>query len=303
MTLYTKRATGFTEIKESPFKLEKEIQKFFEANLLSIMSLLPVKSEFTIKNRRIDTLAFNPESKAFVIIEYKRDKNFSVIDQGFAYLGLMLDNQADFILEYNETLASKLERKDVDWSQSKVVFVSTGFTETQIEANNFRDLPIELWEVKQYENDSILVNPIKKSNAAPSIKPIAQQSAALNKVSKEIIVYSEQDHVKKASDSVAELFEKFKSAITNLSDGIDIVYLKYWLNFDKGKNTIASIEVQKNSLNVFINKKKGELNDAKGITRDISAIGHYGKGDYLIKVENDSNLEYIMSLIKQALSK
>lgn len=32
-----------------------------------------------------------------MIIEYKRDKNFSVIDQGYAYLSLMLNNKADFI--------------------------------------------------------------------------------------------------------------------------------------------------------------------------------------------------------------
>jgi hypothetical protein len=42
------------------------------------------------------------ESGAFVIIEYKKDRNFSVVDQGVAYLNLMPNNKADFILEYNE---------------------------------------------------------------------------------------------------------------------------------------------------------------------------------------------------------
>ncbi len=72
-----------SEVKEKPFKLEKEIQKLFEANLNSIMGLEFVKSEFTIKNKRIDTLAFDTQSNAFIIIEYKRDKNMSVVDQGF----------------------------------------------------------------------------------------------------------------------------------------------------------------------------------------------------------------------------
>ena len=35
--------------------------------------------------------------------------------------------------------------------------------------------------------------------------------------------------------------------------------------------------------------------------RDISEIGHWGNGDYQVQVSNDENLEYIMSLIKQAL--
>ena len=89
-------------IKEKPFKLEKEIQQLTEKNLKTILGLDYVKSEFAINNFRIDTLAFDREANAFVIIEYKRDKKFSVIDQGYAYLSLMLNNKADFILEFNE---------------------------------------------------------------------------------------------------------------------------------------------------------------------------------------------------------
>lgn len=89
-------------LKETPFKKERELQNIFEANLPQIMGLMLVKSEFVIKNKRVDTLAFDQESKAFVIIEYKRDRNSSVVDQGFTYLSLMLQNKADFILEYNE---------------------------------------------------------------------------------------------------------------------------------------------------------------------------------------------------------
>jgi hypothetical protein len=45
------------------------------------MGLVLVKSEFTIKNKRIVTLAYDPQACAFIIIEYKRDKNISVVDQ------------------------------------------------------------------------------------------------------------------------------------------------------------------------------------------------------------------------------
>ncbi len=89
MTLYTHQAGELKAIKEKPFKLEKDIQQVFEKNLGTIMGLELVKSEFSIKNRRIDTLAYDPEAHAFIIIEYKRDKNYSVVDQGFTYLSLM----------------------------------------------------------------------------------------------------------------------------------------------------------------------------------------------------------------------
>ena len=77
-------------IKELPFKLEKDIQSLTEGNLKAIYGLSFVRSEFSLNNFRIDTLAYDHDAGTFVIIEYKRDKNFSVIDQGYAYLSLML---------------------------------------------------------------------------------------------------------------------------------------------------------------------------------------------------------------------
>lgn len=133
----------FELIKENPFKLEREIQQIFEANLNEIMGLQIVRSEFSIKNKRIDTLAFDKQSNAFIIIEYKRSKNISVVDQGFTYLSLMLENKADFIVEYNETFKNTLKRSDIDWSQTRVAFVSTSFTENQKTATNFKDIAIE----------------------------------------------------------------------------------------------------------------------------------------------------------------
>jgi hypothetical protein len=42
-------------LKEKPFKLEREIQSLFENNLNELMHLQLVKSEFSLKNKRIDT--------------------------------------------------------------------------------------------------------------------------------------------------------------------------------------------------------------------------------------------------------
>jgi len=65
-----------------------------------------VKSQFAIENFRIDSLAFDEETKAFVVIEYKKGENFSVIDQGYTYLSLVLNNKAECVLAYQEALVS-----------------------------------------------------------------------------------------------------------------------------------------------------------------------------------------------------
>lgn len=301
MNLYTSQSTILKSVKEKPFKLEKEIQSVFENNLESIMGIQFVKSEFIIKNKRIDTLAYDIQSNAFIIIEYKRSKNISVVDQGFTYLGLMLKNKADFIIEYNETLKKSLKRTDVDWSQTRVAFVSTGFTENQRTATNFKDIAIELWEVKRYENNLISINQIKKSKSAESIKPLSSRNIQLAAVTKEIKVYTEEDHINDKSDYIQELYESYRDSITALADDIDIVYKKLYVAFKKNNRNVAYLHLQKKNIKLWINAKWGEIDEPKNIAFDVSKKGHYGYGDYEIDIKNDVNIEYIMSLIKQAI--
>jgi hypothetical protein len=74
------------EISEIPFELEKKIQYLGEHNIKTIFSIEFVTSEFDLNRLRIDSLDIDNDVKSFIIIEYKKDKNFSVIDQGYAYL-------------------------------------------------------------------------------------------------------------------------------------------------------------------------------------------------------------------------
>lgn len=296
-----KISSALNPIKEKPFKLEKELQTLSEENLQLVFHLEFVKSEFAIDKFRLDTLAFDAESNAFVIIEYKRNKNFSVIDQGYAYLALMLNNKADFILEYNENKKKTLRKADVDWSQSRVLFVSQDFTTYQREAINFKDLPIELWEVKRYANETVSFEQLEKSGATESIKTISKSQQLNDSVAKEIKVYEESDHLEGCSTEIRELYEKLKESILNYNN-ISIKVKKLYIAFVEGKN-IIDIHCQKKSIKLWINMRKGELEDPKGLTRDVSETGHWGNGDYEVQLSDDQDLEYLMSLVKQSVMK
>lgn len=213
----------------------------------------------------------------------------------------MLEYKADFIVEYNESQKQNLKRSDVDWSQSKVVFIAPSFTDFQRQSSNFKDLPIELWEIKQFENDIIVINPLKKSQSAPSIKQVqTQNDSTIKKIAKEIKVYTEEDHLHDKSDEVKELYETFKEAILNLSPDIEIIAKKLYVAFKKNRN-IADIHIQQKGLKMWINLHKSELDDPKHLAKDVSNIGHWGNGDYELTVSDTKDIEYIMSLIKQAL--
>ena len=301
MKIFQQNKSDLKGLKEKPFKLEQEIQKIVENNLDQVSGYQVIKSEFTIKSNRIDTLAFDEENRSFVIIEYKRDRNYSVVDQGVSYLNLMLEYKADFIVEYNESQKNNLKRNEVDWSQSKVIFVAPSFTDFQRQSSNFKDLPIELWEIKRFENEIIVINPVKKSQSAPSIKQVqTKEDSTIGKVVEEIKVYTEEDHLAGKSEEIIELYETYKNAILNLATDIELFPKKLYIAFKKDKN-LADIHVQQKGLKIWINMHKGDLDDPKNITNDVSRKGHWGNGDYEVTVSDTQNLEYIMSLIKQVI--
>src|SRR3989338_9204353 len=185
MPLFKRKNSKLLPIKEKPFALEKELQILTEENLGEIFGLELISSEFALQSLRIDTLAFNLETKSFVIIEYKREQGFTVVDQGFTYLSLLLNNQAEFVLEYNMHMRTNLQKKDFDWSQTRIIFLSRSFTTYQQGAINFRDLPIELWEVKRYSNSSILYEQIKAGGGSASVNTFSA-SKKIQRVSKEV---------------------------------------------------------------------------------------------------------------------
>ncbi len=299
MPLYSYTNKKLQVIKEDSFKLEKEIQEATEKNLTQVFGLQFIKSEFTLNGLRIDTLAFDAESNSFVIIEYKRDKNFSVIDQGYAYLSLMLNNKADFILEYNENTGQNLRRDNVDWSQPRVLFISPYFSKYQQQAINFKDLPIELWEITKYQNNLVQYSQLKSPETSESINKISQSSETIRAVTKEVKMYTEEDHLQNATEEIAELYQRLKNQILNLGNKIEIKPKKQYLAF-KASSNVVDVHIQRNKIKLWLNLRKGNLQDPYKLARDVSQTGHWGNGDYEVVISSPEQIINVISLVSQS---
>lgn len=297
MALYKIFNDNLSLIKSKPFSFEKEIQNLTENNLETLFNLESICSEFTVKNFRIDSLAFDRETNAFVIIEYKRDKNFSVIDQGYTYLSLVLNNKADFILEHNENLDTTLKKKDVDWSQSKVLFVAPSFTSFQKGSINFKDLPIELWEIKRYSDDMVLYNKIASEGAVESIKTATKSEKKISDVTKVIKVYSEDTLLENISENIKDAYYQIKEEVYQLDSGIEEKIMKTMSCFYSDGKGLVWINPRKKSIKLYL--RKGKYSDKYG------KIKPEGWGGYpeLILPEDDINLTYLKDLFKQAFAK
>ncbi len=98
------------------------------------------------------------------------------------------------------------------------------------------------------------------------------------------------------------MYEIYKSAILNLGADIELKPQKMVIGFTQKGKVFADVLILKSELKFWINLKIGKLDDPKLLTRDVSNVGHWGNGDYEIRVSDTTNLEYIMSLVKQALT-
>ncbi|GIX40486.1 MAG: hypothetical protein KatS3mg129_0219 [Leptospiraceae bacterium] len=215
---------------------------------------------------------------------------------------MLLNNKAEFILEYNDCKNKSLKKENIDWSQSRVIFVSPQFTKYQKQAINFKDLPIELWEIRKYENNTILFNQLKPSETSESITKISPGNDIVQKVSREIKVYTEEDHLQGIQDDIKETYEKLKERILNIGDNIEIRPRKNYIGFIANTNFV-DVHPQKSQIKIWINLVKGELQDPQNLARDVSKIGHWGNGDYEVIIKPDSDLDYLMTLIKQSYKK
>ncbi len=303
MPVFKINNSKLSEVKNVSFPLEKELQDITEKNLDNIFNLEFVSSEFKLNNFRIDTVAFDREIKSFVIIEYKRDKNYSVIDQGYSYLSLMLNNKADFILEYNEKTNHTLKKNDVDWSQSKVLFVSSAFTPYQRNAIGFKDLPIEIWEVKKYDNGTIFYNQLKPLEADESIKTISKNKT-VEKVNKEIKEYSFDDIFKKDWIKPRELFDKLREDILEIDERIEEKINKFYIGYKIGFSNVCTIKGFKSKLEIELVKvDKEDLKDPENKIKRVPWKKYkWGKFcSYTIK--NSDEIDYGLALIKQVYEK
>lgn len=288
-------------LKQSEFKLEKDIQTFVENHIPDILGeeYEFVCTEFSVGDFRIDSLAFNKETKSFIIIEDKKVENKSLVDQGLTYLKLLRDRKADFILKYNEIKNTNYNVNDIDISQSKVVFFSPFYNKYQIYSSDYQNIPFDLYKITKYEDDIIDIEKVERTSKEKFNNDIFKELNTSTIISEEIKVYTEEDHKNTYKvEKINEIYDRLKEEILELGD-IDIDVKKIYIAF-KGRRNIVDIEFFKNHITVFINIKKGNLEDPLNILSDISNIGHHGNGDYCLDLYKMDDIDKVIPFIKKS---
>lgn len=312
MKIFQNRNNKLIELKETKergkfFDYEKTIQTMVEKNLDDLFRGLEfVKSEYPIDDLRIDSVAFDAEKKSFAIIEYKNVENAGLVDQGVAYYDLLQKHRADFVLLYNEVKVKSLKLTDVKWDEIRIIFISPFFNKFQMRASNFQGLPIELYEIKKYEDNVITLNKIE-TKVEISTKH-ALKTRAKEKVRIVLAEYSEDDYLSGKYETsvpnpqIKDLWFKLKNKISDNFEKCEFKQKKKYAGFysKEDASLICTLEITKLRIKLCYTtrKNKGILSASKFVS-DVSKRGHWGVGDFQSEIKSNEDIENALPLIRK----
>lgn len=299
MALFKIKNSNVAKLSILDLEKEKNIQILFEQNLLTILNVDFLATEYSTSfGGRIDTLGIDKNGSP-VIIEYKRNQNDNVINQGLSYLRWLLDHKADFeILCRN----SKIDI-EIDWNSPRVICVAESYNKFDLDTVEILPIKIELLRYRIYEDDILLV----ESESQKAVKISTTKIFEKGKKDKETEVklqkdYSIDGHLQVASNEIKSLFMQLKEMIISLDDAITeeakAKYIAYKLT-----TNFVDIVIKKDFIKAFLNVPSGKLNDTYNIARDMEnpkKIGHWGNGDYEVIIKNKEELLKLFELIKQS---
>lgn len=114
--------------------------------------------------------------------------------------------------------------------------------------------------------------------------------------------YTIDDHPYLASGPMRELFETFRKQVLALDPCVREEFFKVYVAY-KAETNFVDVVPQAKRLRIFLNVAFHEINDPRGMCRDVSEIGRLGNGDVEVGLSSIEELPYVMGLVRQSFEK
>ena len=260
--------------KEIRFESEYILHRLTQKHLKELFDLEFVASEIQLNGLRLDTLAFDKKSNAFVIIEYKNEFSANVLNQAQSYYDLILNNN-DFFLKRLDNV------ENVNPKKTRIMIIGPKFSTEQI--RNARP-NFELWKTSLCDNctvtyEKLEINEIKSVSIDPEELKITEEMLLEDK-----------------SEMMKSLYFKLKNSVLDKFNDTEIRFLVDAFSLKVNGNIICIIKFLKSSFNIYIFADSLENEDG---LRDISQISTGGKANYQMKYSSDDDLDSFMALFRQ----
>lgn len=294
------------ELQGQASDLEKPLQTLIEANLLPMLGIRFVATEYATGRThagRIDSLGLD-ENNSPVILEYKRSVGENVINQGLYYLDWLMDHQAEFKLQVMEKLGVAAAA-DIDWTSPRVLCIAADFTKYDAHAVQQISQSVELIRYRRFGTDLLLLEQINTASNGRSrtrIRGVADGELELPATTKPAAAASDKSYAEwlaQLGPDMLELVSSLDDFIVSLGDDVQRKELKLYMAFKRLKN-FATVVLQKNRLLLFVHVDPDPLMPLAPNMRDARKFGHWGTGDLEISITGFADLEQAKPVIVQA---
>lgn len=295
-------------VKLGDFKLEKDLQKLVENNLITIFNCRLIATEFStgnIHSGRIDTLAISEDSNP-VIIEYKKVASSELINQSLYYLHWIRDHKGDFQIAANKALGKNV---DVDWSDIRVICLAPEYKKYDLHAVQVMGANIELWQYKMYENGILNIEEVYRrttvslhtENETQNEKnPIMVEAGRKAAITRKTAIYTLEQHLQGFNQGILELFNEIRDYIIEMDSSIEETPKKHYIAYKTSQNFVC-LQTYKNKITLYLKLNPEDIKPMPKQGRDMRNIGHFGTGEFELNIKDRQDFEETKHLINEAL--
>lgn len=113
--------------------------------------------------------------------------------------------------------------------------------------------------------------------------------------------YTSMEHYANMQPEIKAIYETLDRMIMALDSGIRREYKKDYIAY-KAESNFTDIEPYKGHIKLWVNMAYEEIDDPRGLFKDVTNVGHMGNGDAEIKIDNTDVLDYVLGVIEQSLN-
>jgi predicted transport protein len=114
--------------------------------------------------------------------------------------------------------------------------------------------------------------------------------------------YTITDHPQLLTPAMSGLFEGFRKQVLALNPCVTEEFLKLYVAY-KAETNFVDVVPQAKRLRLSLNIDFSEINDPKGIAKDVTNLGRWGNGDVEVTLSTLNELPYALGLVRQAFEK
>jgi len=232
----------------------------------------------------------------------------------------ILPQNPDLSVSWKQALGSEWQRVQQQWLHTLGNLTLTGynaeysdrpFSDKRDMKGGFKDSPLKLnaglGQLDVWNEPAIQARAKRLANEALAVWTAPRLAAAT------LATYqpakpatssglSIDDHPHLLTPGLREVFESFRKEVLALDPCVTEEFLKLYVAY-KAETNFVDVVPQAQRLRLSINMAFSEINDPKGLCKDVTNLGRWGNGDVEIGLTSLDELPYVMGLVRQSFER